>query len=405
MPELPIRLQRFLPDGTTRAGAIASAIVTASVTTIVAASFAWHAGPAAAHEEETEDPYVFAWPFIEGDMTPRGGTTEGPPVTVVTESTDSFERLRADDLSKFERDRRAILAMAGSYRVSFDFLEIVGYAPGFEPAQPYQSWGTEHVYVVADDGEEISLQHILVMTIVGEDGEEMGPFVTKHWRQDWVYEDPEVHAFRGFGVWSRETRSEAARAGRWSQTVWQVDDSPRYAAWGEWTHTPERSRWESGETWRPLPRREFSVRDDYDVLVGTNHHIVLPAGWVHEQHNVKTALENPGVVDERLAREIGIARYERLADLDIAPADEYWRATRDFWSEVRAYWDRAMEANDAVRLVGEVDGRKLFEPLFERAREIADGAEYSPEENREYVEETVDAFRADPSVAAGSVDY
>jgi hypothetical protein len=360
--------------------------------------------PAGAEENE-RDPYVFAWPFIEGDMTPRGGTTEGPPVEPVTETTEAFERLREEGLSKLERDRRAILAMAGSYRVGFDFLEIVGFTPGFEPAEPYQSWGTEHVYVVENSDERISLQHVLVMTIIGDDGEEMGPFVTKHWRQDWVYEDPEAHAYRGFGTWARETRDEQARAGRWSQTVWQVDDSPRYAAWGEWRHTPERSWWESSETWRPLPRREFSVRDDYDVLIGTNTHIILPTGWVQEEHNVKTVLAGPGEVESRLAREIGIARYERLADFDRSAGDEYWEATRDFWAEVRAYWQREMAEHDAIRLVGEVDGRNLFEPLFERAQQITDGEEFDAADNRAFIEETVDSYRAEPSMAEGSPAY
>jgi hypothetical protein len=295
--------------------------------------------------------------------------------------------------------------MAGSYRVGFDFLEIVGFAPGFEPAEPYQSWGTEHVYVVENNDERISLQHVLVMTIIGDDGEEMGPFVTKHWRQDWVYEDPDAHAYRGFGTWARETRDEAARAGRWSQTVWQVDDSPRYAAWGAWKHTPERSWWESSETWRPLPRREFSVRDDYDVLVGTNTHIILPTGWVQEEHNVKTVLTAPGAIESRLAREVGIARYERLADFDRSAGDEYWQATGEFWAEVRSYWQREMAEHESIRLVGEVDGRNLFEPLFERAQAIADGEEFSAEANRAFVEETIAAYRADPSVTEGSLDY
>jgi hypothetical protein len=233
----------------------------------------------------------------------------------------------------------------------------------------------------------------------------MGPFVTKHWRQDWVYQDPEAHAYAGFGTWTRQTRSDEARDGTWSQTVWQVDDSPRYAAWGKWKHTPERSWWESGETWRPLPRREFSVRDDYDVLIGRNTHIILPTGWVQEEHNVKTVLAAPGDVESRLAREIGIARYERLADFDRSAGDEYWQATRAFWAEVRDYWRREMAEHETIALEGDVDGRKLFEPLFERAQKIADGERFSAEDNRAFVEDTIGAYRADPSVADDSPDY
>ena len=359
---------------------------------------------ALAHDASDDDPYVFAWPFVEGEMSPRGGTTEGPPVETVTETTEAFERLQVEGLSKRERDRRAILAMAGTYRVSFDFLELVGYAPGFEPARPYRSWATEHVYVIEDTDEQISLQHILIMTIVGEDGEAIGPFVTKHWRQDWVYENPAVHTYRGFGTWARVTKGEVERAGQWSQTVWQVDDSPRYAAWGEWRHTPERSWWTSGETWRPLPRREFSVRDDYDVLVGTNTHIVLPTGWVQEEHNVKAVLAGPGEIESRLSREIGIVRYERLQNFDTGPGDAYWRNTLDFWAEVRAYWERAMSEKDRIRLKSEVDGQKLFQPLFERAEAIDDGEVFTAEENRAFVVETIDGFRAAPA-ETGSTEY
>jgi len=348
--------------------------------------------------------YVFGWPFVDDDLSPRGGTTQGPPVQVVTETSEDFIRLQADGISKFERDRRAILAMAGTYRVSFDFLEIVGYAPGFEPERPYRSWGTEHVYVIDDGGDRISLQHILIMSIVGEDGQVMGPFVTKHWRQDWVYENPEVHTYQGFSTWARQTRAAPARAGDWSQTVWQVDDSPRYAAWGNWNHTPERSWWTSDQTWRPLPRREFSVRDDYDVLIGSNTHIVLPTGWVQEEHNVKARLAGPGKVRSRVAREIGIARYERIRDFDTEPGDDYWQATAAFWAEVRDWWRRAMAEHERIALRTEVDGRKLFEPLFERAGEIAAGASFTPEANRAFVARTIEAFRTAPD-ASEAAEY
>jgi len=364
------------------------------------AAFTLAGAPALARAASDNDPYIFAWPFVEGDMSPRGGTTEGPPVETVRETTEAFERLRADGLAKAERDRRAILAMAGTYRVSFDFLELVGYAPSFEPARPYRSWATEHVYVVEDSEQRISLQHILIMTIIDDDGEEMGPFVTKHWRQDWVYEDPEVHTYRGLGTWARETRDESERAGTWSQTVWQVDDSPRYAAWGEWRHTPERSWWTSGETWRPLPRREFSVRDDYDALVGTNTHIVLPTGWVQEEHNVKASLSGTGEIESRLAREVGVVRYERIRGFDTAPGDSYWENTAAFWGEVRAYWQRAMRNEERIRLKPEVDGEKLFQPLFERAAAIDDGKSFTKKENRAFVVDTIDSYRAAPEAAA-----
>jgi len=360
--------------------------------------------PAAAAPEAEPRPYVFSWPFAEQDMAPRGGTTRGPQLTPLREVAPAFQRIQEPGLAPRERDRRAILAMAGSHRVSFDFLEVVGFAPDFEPARPYKSWGTEHVYVVEDTPEHIVLQHILVMSIITDSGETVGPFVTKHWRQDWRWEAPEAHVYRGYGTWQQRTRAADERAGAWLQTVWDVDDAPRYAAWGRWEHTPERSRWKSEETWRPLPRREFSVRDDYDVLIGTNTHIILPAGWVQEEHNVKTVLSAPGEVEQRLAREIGIARYQRLQDFDRSAGDSYWQETAPFWSSVRDYWREAMRQAESIYLRADVDGRKLFEPLFERAQAIADGESFTAAQNRAFIRSTIDGYRRE-TPANGALSY
>ena len=49
---------------------------------------------------------------------------------------------------------------------------------------------------------------------------------------------------------------------------------PIETAFGRWEHFGNVSTWLSSTTWRPLPRREFSVRKDYDVLVGTNRHTI-----------------------------------------------------------------------------------------------------------------------------------
>ena len=94
----------------------------------------------AAHSEPRQ--FTFSWQFEEGDaLRPRGGTTRGAPLTLATEPSAAWRAVQEPGISKFERDRRAILAMAGGYRTSFDFLETVGFTPGFTPSRPYQSWG------------------------------------------------------------------------------------------------------------------------------------------------------------------------------------------------------------------------------------------------------------------------
>ena len=159
------------------------------------------------------------------------------------------------------------------------------------------------------------------------------------------------------------------RRGAWTQSVLQVDDSPRYAARGRWQHAGGVSSWISDETWRPLPRREFSVRKDYDVLVGTNRHTITPQGWVQEENNLKLAM------NERryLAREYGVARYDRIRDYDFGAGEKYYARTEPFWAEVRAAWRELGEAQARFSTRAPVDQAQLFVPFFDYAQKLVDG--------------------------------
>jgi len=360
---------------------------------LLAGSLSLQAGaadaPAKAEADGAQRQFTFSWMFSDGDaMAPRGGTTEGAPVTLAEGPTEAWRALRAPELSKFERDRQAILAMAGPYRASFDFIETVGFSSGYTPARPYRSWGTEYVYVVADEPEFISLQHILVMTFADTaDGDALtGPVVVKHWRQDWHYEAGDYHEFRGGERWSRTRVDTGDRAGSWVQTVWQVDDSPRYASRGRWRHDAGQSVWEGEATLRPLPRREFSVRDDYDALRAVNRHIITPTGWVHEEQNEKLVLgDEPRI----LAREAGLNRYERIVGHDFSAGDAYWARTAPFWAEVRAAWDDLFAAHDALRFEARSDDGLLFMKLFQYADGLDPEAPFDAEAARQFVTETL----------------
>ncbi|MEC7008953.1 MAG: DUF6607 family protein, partial [Pseudomonadota bacterium] len=226
-----------------------------AVSGIQAASLSIADQQAPLDEDVAPRQYTFSWMFIEsGIMKPRGGTTSGPEVQLDTRTSGAFADLQAAGLDDRERDRRAILAMAGDYRTSFDFIETVGFTEGYQPRAPYQSWGTERVYVVTNEPEFVSLQHIIVMHFVDDDGFESDAMVVKHWRQDWRYEDTDVHAFQGRGAFVRRALDPANRKGAWTQTVYQVDDSPRYEAVGRWIHAPGVSYWQSDDRRRPLPR-------------------------------------------------------------------------------------------------------------------------------------------------------
>ena len=349
--------------------------------------------------DEPTKRYIFSWPLTSDPaLAPRGGTTRGPDLTLDKTPSEAWRALQAPGLSTFERDRRAILAMAGSYRVTFDFLEVTPFTSDAKRERPYQSWGTERVYVDRDDGPFISLTHILAMRIVQKDGTLTEPMVTKHWRQDWRYEPAEIVEYRGLEQWQRRVMKKKDVAGQWSQTVYQVDESPRYASVGKWQHSASFSSWISADTWRPLPRREWSTRKDYQVLIGTNRHTVTPTGWIQEENNLKGVLtparalatENPYV-----AREYGVARYERLQSPDFGSADEYYERTKKFWDDVRDEWVMSFHDQPTITLRAPVDQAGLFVPLFEQADKIASG-EAASGDNAGVIKKALQDMRAAP---------
>ena len=341
--------------------------------------------------------YTFSWPLTTDQIKPRGGTTRGAPVQLETAASPAWQKLREDNISNFERDRRAILAMAGTYRVTFDFLEVARFDSEQAPKAPYQSWGTEKIYIDADTEKFISLVHILEMRIVDNEGEISEPFVTKHWRQDWHYEPTEIVEYVGNDRWqkrsiknTRDTHSQ----GQWRQTVYQVDESPRYASIGRWQHNAAFSTWLGADTWRPLPRREWSVRSDYQVLIGTNRHTITPSGWVQEENNLKAVIDTNRILRTEkpfLAREYGVARYERIRDEGFAEADDYFQRTSQFWDEVRDAWSKIFARYSTITLRGPVDKLGLFAPLFAQADKIVE-TETASNDNADVIKKALAAM-------------
>ena len=220
------------------------------------------------------------------------------------------------------------------------------------------------------------------------------PMVVKHWRQDWRYQDRDIHRYRGHRVWERKRLTKRESRGTWSQTVSQVDDSPRYESWGRWQHVSNHSSLESEETWRPLPRRESSVRSDYDVLIGINRHTITPTGWIHEEDNMKVIVDDEGYVASEysvVAREAGFNRYERIQDFDFTAGDQYWRNTNAFWSDVRATWQQLFESHDRIHVATRIDDEVMMMSLFGMANEFS-GNNYRQDAAVEAIDQLIDRF-------------
>lgn len=246
----------------------------------------------------------------------------------------------AADEKAFDCDRRAILAMLGGYEVQFIFDETVVLQPGYERKKPKRTMGFESVKLVEDTGTRISLQHILVMG---------GGALTKHWRQDWVYESPKHWVFVGNQRFEEQARKAADVPGTWTQLVYEVNDGPRYAGDGKWNHRYGISTWTSDRTWRPLPRREYTTRSDYQLINGENRHTITPQGWAHEQDNTKVVRTESGK-DIPLVREFGFNEYRRIQGYDFEPASTYWQSTSGFWEAVRNRWDSEFARHGSVTL-------------------------------------------------------
>lgn len=271
----------------------------------------------------------------------------------------------------FEEDRKAILAMAGDFKVTFDMQESTAWMEGYTPLERKISGGYESVRVIEDTGTRIVLQHLLVT------GDEANPYVVKHWRQDWEYQPEKILAFKGGDTWEWQAVPEKMRAGRWSQTVWQVDDSPRYAGWGEWETTHGIRRWRSNWTARPLARRDAIRGPVYDHYMGINRHQLTPTGWVHWQDNTKMIAPADGAGEATpVVQEYVLNTYERFNGYNVAAAETYWEKTKGYWDAVRGKWDEVAEANGGIRIAQEAGaGTTIANELMTLADKIKDGKE------------------------------
>ena len=265
--------------------------------------------------------------------------------------------------NKIAEDRAAIKAMAGNYKVSFDFTETVTLKAGYKLKEPKLSGAHEVVRVIKDEPGFISLQHILV---VG--GEQKFP--VKHWRHDWVYEPEYVYDFVGFNSWKKRELSSDESKGKWAQFVYQVDDSPRYSAAGDWIHENGLSTWTSPQNMRPLPRRDMTTRDDYHGMMAVNRHVITPFGWVHEQDNTKLILT--GEKPKALVREVGVNTYRKSDEFEVGIAENYWTNTKDYWAGVRDLWTDMETKNVALGLTVQGEPTELYMPVMEMTDKLKD---------------------------------
>lgn len=264
--------------------------------------------------------------------------------------------------SDFEKARQAILSMVGDYAVTFAFEETQALQSGYELKPAYESEAYEMVLLVEDTDTRISLQHLLV--------HRAGGFVIKHWRQDWQYEADSRLEFTADQMWRIKPIPASLTSGAWTQCVYEVSDAPRYCGTGKWRFGSGDPTWISDAGYRPLPRREYTKRDDYNVLAVINSHSIVADGWTHGQDNTK-AIRDGEMETGQVVREKGLNTYRRITGYNFKPGYDYWENTSDYWQRIRAEWDRRISENQGVLLAYPVDGMKMIKDMYwqsERAR-------------------------------------
>ena len=282
---------------------------------------------------------------------------------------------------KVDLDKKAIKSMCGCYRVDFNFAETFSPDTSYTKHEPYHSTANaEWIFIDEESEDRISLQHLLIV----------GPqHVIKHWRQDWIYENEEFYNYEGDYHWGL-TRAEPSEVkGEWSQKVYQVDDCIRYEASAPWVHEDGRSFWVS-ETAAPLPRRENTKRNDYNVMERRNRQELTEFGWIHEQDNKKVIRKESG--DQVLVMEKGYNTYTKIEDSECKAAKKWWKENEEYWTLVKAAWENALKGKTEVTLRDKVDDEKHFEKL------IALQYQYDSRKKEEFhkeIQDTIDLYVID----------
>ncbi|NER12616.1 hypothetical protein GWK08_04130 [Leptobacterium flavescens] len=260
--------------------------------------------------------------------------------------------------SKKKQDANAIKEMCGCFEVTFNFAETFNYSKDslYKPSKTKTDKGLEWAQLVVDERNKISIQHLLQV------GKPSKPYIVKHWRQDWLYENQDFYMYNGDNKWQYIQKPEKEVKGQWTQKVYQVDDSPRYEGSATWVHVDGKSYWEN-TTDAPLPRREYTTRSDYNVTLRGNRHEITGAGWVHDQDNGKVLRED-GKEDIVIAREKGYNIYRRVDDSRCKAAADWWKEHQAKWAMVRAKWDEVFGRKRNLSLENKVDNKVLYKHLF-----------------------------------------
>lgn len=250
--------------------------------------------------------------------------------------------------AQLQTGKKNIEKLCGCFDVEFKYAETFSPDNNYKFHERENLHGTEFVLPIETSDKKIVLQHLLVIN---------DSTIIKHWREDWVFEQPTLLQYEGDKQWSKISLTSQETANKWAQTVWETDDAPRYQGLSQWVNTDGKMFWQSTVN-APLPRREYTTRNDYNILKRGNRIVLSDSGWVHDQDNQKVS-HIAGSSDKLIAEEKGVNNYHRINAKYCEKAKVWWDANSSFWSLVRAEWDTYIQTHNSVVLQRTVDNKTL----------------------------------------------
>lgn len=259
-------------------------------------------------------------------------------------------------------DKKALENLCGCFDVKFMYAETFAADTGYRYHERETiNGGIEYVVPIELTDKKAVLQHLLVIN---------DSVIVKHWREDWVYENNVQWIYKGNHQWQQIQLPAALVKGKWMQTVWEVSDAPRYQGYSQFVSLDNKTIWQN-TTDAPLPRREYTIRSDYNILKRTNRLNITDDGYVHEQDNQKIVRANGA--DKVLVEEKGINSYKRVDMAQCAAGKQYWQKHSTYWQEVRKVWDDYLNTHSTIGLKTEIDKKPLHSHLYALAGKFVKG--------------------------------
>ncbi len=258
-------------------------------------------------------------------------------------------------------EKKIVDKQCGCFEVAFKYAETFSPNPDYRYHDREEIGGTAELALPIEvTDKKIVIQHLLIVSPT---------VIVKHWREEWTYENPIIWKYKGDRTWIKETVPAEQVKGKWTQTVWEVADEPRYQGFSQFVNLDGKIIWQN-TTDAPLPRREYSVRNDYNILKRTNRMNITDSGYLHEQDNQKIIRANG--TDKLLVEEKGHNTYKKIDEKECAAAKAYWEKNSAYWDKVRKFWAHYINNHNSISLKNKIDGKLLHEYLLSQAKDYAE---------------------------------